>query len=111
MEHILHTNKNFREKFEQQPITAFKRNKKLKKNICSNRIKNGKVKSSRYFYKRKMFSVLWKHIDLSPKIIRVIINIEDPTNSNIYKIFLNGNFKSKYVIYLMEYTLSKKINI
>ena len=31
MEHILHTNKNFREKFEQQPITAFKRNKKLKK--------------------------------------------------------------------------------
>ena len=66
MEHILHTNKNFREKFEQQPITAFKRNKKLKKNICSNRIKNGKVKSSRYFYKRKMFSVLWKHIDLSP---------------------------------------------
>ena len=41
---ILQTNKNLQELFQEQPITAFKRNKNLKEIIGSTRIENGKVK-------------------------------------------------------------------
>ena len=41
---ILQTNKNLRELFQEQPITAFKRNKNLKEIIGSTRIENGKIK-------------------------------------------------------------------
>ena len=41
---ILQTNKNLRELFQEQPITAFKRNKNLKEIIGSTRIENGKDK-------------------------------------------------------------------
>ena len=46
---ILQTNKNLRELFQEQPITAFMRNKNLKEIIENTRIKNGKVKKFNVF--------------------------------------------------------------
>ena len=105
---ILQTNKNLRELFQEQPITAFKRNKNLKEIIGSTRIENGKVK------KLNIPSRTEKCPPCLSGTRTLCFNQVLKTNTFMsqqtkltFNIFFNLNCKNKYVIYLMECILCK----
>ena len=105
---ILQTNKSLRELFQEQPITAFKRNKNLKEIIGGTLIENGKVK------KFSISSRTGKFTPCLPGARTLCCNQVLTTNTFMsqqakrkFNIFFNLNCKSEYVIYLMESILCK----
>ena len=106
---ILQTNKNLRELFQEQPITAFKRNKNLKEIIGSTRIENGKVKKLNIPSRtEKCTPCLSGTRTLCCNQVLTTNTFMSQQTKRTFNIFFNLNCKSEYVIYLMECILCKK---
>ena len=106
--HILQTNKSLRESFQEQPITAFKRNKNLKEIIGGTRIENGKVKKFRIpFRTGKCTPCLSGARTLCCNQVLTTNTFMSQQTKRTFNIFFNLNCKSEYVIYLMECILCK----
>ena len=97
---IPQTNKNLRKLFEEQPITAFKRNKNQKEIIGGTRIENGKVKK---------FSIPSRTGKCTPCLSgeRTLCSNQVLTTNTLMSQQTKRTFKSEYVIYLMECILCK----
>ena len=105
---MFQTNKSLRELFQEQPITAFKRNKNIKEIIGGTRIENGKVK------KFSIPSITGKCTPCLSGARTLCCNQVLTTNTfmsqqtkRAFNIFFNLNCKSEYVIHLMECILCK----
>ena len=100
---ILQTNKNLRELFQEQPITAFKRNKNLKEIIGSTRIENGKNKKFNIPSRTgKCTPCLSGTRTLCCNQVLTTNTFMSQQTKRTFNIFFNLNCKSEYVIYLME---------
>ena len=105
---ILQTNKNLRELFQEQPITAFKRNKNLKEIIGSTRIENGKNKKFNIPSRTgKCTPCLSGTRTLCCNQVLTTNTFMSQQTKRTFNIFFNLNCKSEYVIYLMECILCK----
>ena len=92
--------------FQEKPITAFKRNRNLKKLIRSNCVENGKVKQAKNtFTIDKCSPCLSKPGNLCCSQLISPVTIISQQTERIFKIYHNFNCKSQYFIYLMECTL------
>ena len=106
--HLLHINPNLAETFENLPILAFRRNKNLRDIIGTKLIKNGKVK--RKFTNKiqgKCTPCLANSRTLCCKQIVHTTTFRSNQTNRIFQIYHHLNYKSKYVIYLLEFTKCK----
>ena len=104
---ILNISRTLQGLFQEEPITAFKRNRNLKELIGSNCIEKGKVKRAKYtFIIGKCSPCLSKTGNLCCSQLTSMTFISQQTNKN--KIYHKVNCKSEYVIYLMDCTLCNK---
>ena len=105
---ILQTNKNLRELFQEQPMTAIKRNKSLKALIRGRGIENGKVKKFYISSKKEIWtSCLSGARNLCYNQVMTATTFMSRQTKQTFNIFFNLNWKSEFVIYLMECVLCK----
>ena len=106
---ILNISRTLQGLFEEEPITAFKRNRNLKELIGSNYIENGKVKRVRYTFTRgKYFLCLSKAGNICCSQLTSKATFISGQTKRKFKIYHKVNCKSEYAIYLMECTLCSK---
>ena len=106
--HLLHINPNVAEKFQSPPILAFRRNKNLRDIIGTKLIENGKVR--RKFTNKiqgKCTLCLANNRTLSCKQVVHTTTFRSNQTNRVIQIYHNLNCKSKFVIYLLEYTKCK----
>ena len=106
--HHLHINPNIAETFQNLPILAYCRNKNLRDIIGSKLIENGKVK--RKFTNKiqgKCTPCLANKGSLCCKQIVHTTTFRSNQTNRICQIYHKLNYKSKYVIYLLEFTKCK----
>ena len=103
---ILYINKAFKEIFQNEPVTAFRRNKNLKELIGSNKIEHNKVKKHNNLMKKlKCFHCSANNRTFCCRqVISSSIFKSQQTNKS-YTIFRKVNSSRAYVIYLKESTL------
>ena len=95
--------------FQDEPITAFKRNRNLKELIGSNSMENGKVKRAKNtFTIGKCSPCLSKTGNLCCSQLTLTIIFISQQTKRKFKIYHKINCKSEYVIYLTECTLCNK---
>ena len=110
--HLLHINPNLPEIFQSPPILAFHQNKNLRDIIATKLIENGKVK--RQFTNKiqgKCTPCLANNKTLCCKQVVHTTTFRSNQTNRIFKIYHNLNCKSKYVIYLLECTKCKILNV
>ena len=106
---ILFMNKTFKEIFQNELVTAFRRNKNLKEIIGSNKIEHNKVKKHNNITKKgKCSPCSANNTTLSCQQVISSSSFKSHQTIKIYTIFHEVNCSSTYVIYLMECTLCKK---
>ena len=106
--HLLHINPNLSEIFENQPISAFRRNKNLRDIISTKLIENSKVqKKFTNKIQGKCKPCLANNRTLCSKQILHTTTFRSNQTKRIFHIYHNLNCKSKYVIYLLECTKCK----
>ena len=106
--HFLHINPNLAEIFQNPPILAFRRKKKLRDIIGTKLIENGKVKrKSTNNIHGKYTPCLANNRTLYCKEVTNTATFRSNQTSRIFKICHKLNCNSKYVIYLLECTKSK----
>ena len=106
--HLLHINPNLAEIFENQPISAFRRNKNLRDIISTKLIENSKVqKKFTNKIQGKCTPCLANNRTLCSKQILHTTTFRSNQTKRIFHIYHNLNCKSKYVIYLLECTKCK----
>ena len=100
---ILQTNKSLRELFEEQPITAFTRNKNLKEITGGTRIENDKVKKFNIPPRTgKCTSCLSGARTVCCNQVLTTNTFMSQQTKRTFNISFNLNCKSEYAIYLME---------
>ena len=106
---ILYINKAFKEFFQNEPVTAFRRNKNLKELIGSNKIEYDKLgKHNNILKKGKYSPCSVNNRTLCCKQVISSSTIKSQQTNKSHTIFHEVNYSSAYVIYLMEFTLCKK---
>ena len=109
---ILSINKAFKEIFQNELVTAFRRNKNLKELIGSNKIEPNKVKKYNSIMKKSKCSPCSanKRTLCCKQVISSLI-IKSQQINKCYTILHQVNCSSSYVISLMECTLCKKPSV
>ena len=106
---ILNISRTIQGLFQEEPITAFTRNKNLKELIGSNCTKNIKVKRAKNTFSRgKLCPCLSKTGNLCCRQLTSTTTFTSQQTKRKFKIHHKVNCKSEYIIYLMECMLCNK---
>ena len=106
---MLNISRTLQELFQEELITAFKKNRNLKEPIGSNCIENGKVKRAKNTCTiRKCPSCLSETGNLCYSQLTSTMTFISQQTKRKFKIYHKVNCKSEYDIYLMECTLCNK---
>ena len=107
---ILSVNRSLKNFFQNEPVTAFKRNKNFKELIDSNKIQNSIVKkiNKNTLKPRKCSSCFGNSRTVSCNKVTTTSIFKNQQTQKTYMVFHEIDSSSVYVIYLMEYTLCKK---
>ena len=108
---ILSVNKAFKGIFQNEAVTAFRRNKNLKERIGGNKIECNKVEKHNIMKKDKCFPCSVNNRTLCCKQVISSSTFKSQQTNKLYTIFDEVNCSSAYGVYLMECTLCKKQHV
>ena len=100
----LHINAKISSAFTDKPIVAYKHNDNLRSLIGQHRISGNKVIRKKLLHKGKCTPCRTKRGNLYCQQVKETSTFTNRVTKKVYKIFHQLNYKSKFCIYLLEYT-------